>query len=215
MASCSRGTEFPRISWRANHWKTCVKTAIRHSNKPNNGYSQINQFLPGRLMTESRPIWRLYLCLTMLCSFVGSVGAKDVDSRHAKALFKNPPREYSTGPLWVWNDLVTEEEIQSTLRDLASQEVKQAWVHPRPGLMTPYLSADWFYLWQLALREARKLDMNIWIYDENSYPSGFAGGFVPEVMPESRGRGLVFHESNIAPKPSPDLIGVYQIKNGT
>ena len=28
----------------------------------------------------------------------------------------------------------------------------------------------------MALDEAERLDMNVWIYDENSYPSGFAGG---------------------------------------
>ena len=50
-----------------------------------------------------------------------------------KALFKNPPREYSTGPLWVWNDMLTEDQIRDTLRDLAGQKVKQVWVHPRPG----------------------------------------------------------------------------------
>ena len=44
-------------------------------------------------------------------------------------------------PLWVWNDMLTEEQIRGTLRDLAGQKVKQAFVHPRPGLMTPYLSA--------------------------------------------------------------------------
>jgi hypothetical protein len=43
--------------------------------------------------------------------------------------------------------------------------------------MTPYLSDEWFRLWKLALKEAEKLDMNVWIYDENSYPSGFAGGW--------------------------------------
>jgi len=36
---------------------------------------------------------------------------------------------------------------------------------------------------ELALAEAERLDMNVWIYDENSYPSGFAGGWVPELMP--------------------------------
>ena len=117
------------------------------------------------------------------------------DSSRVKALFKNPPREYSTGPLWVWNDMLTEEQIRDTLRDLAGQKVKQVFVHPRPGLMTPYLSADWFRLWKVALDEAERLDMNVWIYDENSYPSGFAGGWVPELMPESRGRGLAFRES--------------------
>jgi hypothetical protein len=132
-----------------------------------------------------------------------------------KSLFKNPPTEFSTGPLWVWNDLMTDDEIKTTLNDLARQAVRQVWVHPRPGLMTPYLSHDWFDRWQVTLREARKLDMNVWIYDENSYPSGFAGGWVPEVMPESRGRGLVFRQSDTAPKPSPELIGVYRIENET
>jgi hypothetical protein len=142
-----------------------------------------------------------------------SAAAKDPEasSAHAKGLFKNPPTEYSTGPLWVWNDLLSDEEIKSTLHDLANQEVKQVWVHPRPGLMTPYLSDDWFRLWKVALREARNLGMNVWIYDENSYPSGFAGGWVPEVMPESRGRGLVFEETASAPKFSADIIGVYQL----
>jgi hypothetical protein len=111
------------------------------------------------------------------------------DSAAAKALFAAPTREYATAPLWVWNDLLTEDQIRGTMRDLAGQKVKQVFVHPRPGLMTPYLSADWFRLWKVALDEAEKLDMNVWIYDENSYPSGFAGGHVPELMPESRGRG--------------------------
>jgi len=108
--------------------------------------------------------------------------------------FAKPHRDYSTGPLWTWNDRLTEEQVRSTLRDLANQNVKQVWVHPRPGLMTPYLSDEWFHLWKVSLDEAEKLDMNVWIYDENSYPSGFAGGFVPEAMPDSRGMGLRFEE---------------------
>ncbi|MDR3197971.1 MAG: hypothetical protein LBU34_08910 [Planctomycetaceae bacterium] len=108
--------------------------------------------------------------------------------------FKNPHRDFSTGPLWTWNDRLTDEQVRSTLRDLAKQHVKQVWVHPRPGLMTPYLSDEWFDRWKTALDEAQKLDMNVWIYDENSYPSGFAGGFVPEALPDSRGMGLKFEE---------------------
>jgi hypothetical protein len=146
---------------------------------------------------------------------VGAAPGGTVDSPRVKALFKNPSREYSTGPLWVWNDLLTETQIRETLRDLAGQQVKQVWVHPRPGLMTPYLSDDWFRLWKVALNEAEHLDMNVWIYDENSYPSGFAGGWVPELMPESRGRGLAFHETKTAPKWSDDLVGVYRLDGDT
>ncbi|MHB8523828.1 MAG: glycosyl hydrolase [Limisphaerales bacterium] len=134
-----------------------------------------------------------------------------VDSAAVRGLFANPPREHSTGPLWVWNDMLTEQEIVDTMHDLAGQQVKQVFVHPRPGLMTPYLSPDWFRLWKIALREAKRLDMNVWIYDENSYPSGFAGGWVPELMPESRGRGLSLREAKTPPKWKDDLIAVYRL----
>ena len=127
-------------------------------------------------------------------------------SAQIKRLFANPPREYSSAPLWIWNDLMTEDQVTDTLRNLAAQKVKQAFVHPRPGLITPYLSADWFRMWKIALREAERLDMNLWIYDENSYPSGFAGGFVPEAMPESQGRGLGIRESKVTPKWQAEML---------
>jgi hypothetical protein len=152
------------------------------------------------------------LLLPLLCG-AAALAAPDatLGSTGVKALFKNPPREYSTGPLWVWNDMLTEQQIRDTMRDLAGQKVKQVWVHPRPGLMTPYLSKDWFRLWKVALNEAERLDMNVWIYDENSYPSGFAGGWVPEEMPEARGRGLTFRETKASPKWSDDLVGIYRL----
>jgi len=154
----------------------------------------------------------LGLLLVACGGAASAVSGVAIESSRVKALFKQPPREYSTGPLWVWNDLLTEQQIRQTLRDLAGQKVKQVWVHPRPGLMTPYLSQDWFRLWKIALNEAERLDMNVWIYDENSYPSGFAGGWVPELMPEARGRGLAFREAKSAPKWSDDLVGVYRLE---
>ena len=117
-------------------------------------------------------------------------GVQDSTLEEIRTDFAAPGVDYAPAPLWVWNDLLTEEQIRSTLRDLAGQGVLQAYVHPRPGLATPYLSDDWFRLWEAALDEARKLGMKIWIYDENSYPSGFAGGLVPERWPQSQGTGL-------------------------
>lgn len=153
-----------------------------------------------------------FLLISLLSAPALKASAREPDSSQLRHLFNNPPPEYSTGPLWVWNDLMTEEEVRNTLRELAAQKVKQVWVHPRPGLMTPYLSKDWFRLWKAALNEATRLDMRVWIYDENSYPSGFAGGYVPEVMPESRGRGLSFKESRSAPRWSPEILGVYRLE---
>jgi len=136
-------------------------------------------------------------------------------STAVKSLFQKPPRQFSSAPLWVWNDLLTDDHIVSTLHDLAGQDVKQVFVHPRPGLITPYLSDEWFRLWKLTLKTAESLDMNIWIYDENSYPSGFAGGWVPEVMPESVGRGLTFKETDKPAEIPTSAVAVYRMtENG-
>lgn len=142
-----------------------------------------------------------------------SVAADELTGSQVLRLFRDPPRTNSTGPLWVWNDMLTDEQIRSTLRDLAKQKIQQVWVHPRPGLMTPYLGKEWFRLWETTLQEARKLDMNVWIYDENSYPSGFAGGWVPELMPESRGRGLGFSETNQVPQWQDSTIAVFRLND--
>jgi len=150
-------------------------------------------------------------CAIAVLPMCGGIGAASPeDSASVRAMFAQPPREYSSAPLWVWNDMITEEEVVSTLHDLAGQGVRQAFVHPRPGLMTPYLSEDWFRLWKVALAEANKLDMNIWIYDENSYPSGFAGGFVPEMMPESQGLGLAMRSAKRPGTADDATVGVFR-----
>jgi hypothetical protein len=110
--------------------------------------------------------------------------------------FKNPPITYSTAPLWVWNDLITPEKIDQQLREFKEQGIHMAFIHPRPGLITEYLSGEWFDLTRYAIDKACQLDMKIWLYDENSFPSGFAGGHVPAMMPESfnQGAGLMLQK---------------------
>lgn len=122
---------------------------------------------------------------------------------------ERPPAAYSTGPLWVWNDDLTPELVRDTLNFLADRDIRQVWVHPRPGLVTPYLSDKWFELWGLALDIARQRDLLVWIYDENSYPSGFAGGFVCEALPDSRCRGLVVKEGQKPPAVDDTLYGLW------
>lgn len=150
----------------------------------------------------------------LFAGFYGGIAAAE-DSTSVRRQFASPGREYSSGPLWTWNDLLTERQIRSTLQDLAGQHVRQVWVHPRPGLMTPYLGEDWFRMWSVALDEAERLDMNVWIYDENSYPSGFAGGLVPEAMPDSRNLSLTAAEHPVPPdecrRMGDDLVGVFRL----
>ena len=106
--------------------------------------------------------------------------------------FKEPAKEYTTSPFFVWNADITKDEIDNFLNDFKKAGSSQVFIHPRPGLITEYLSDKWFDLYKHAVEKGKELGMNIWIYDENSYPSGFGGGHVPAEMPESynQGQGL-------------------------
>ncbi|TFH22741.1 MAG: hypothetical protein E4H10_13230, partial [Bacteroidia bacterium] len=81
------------------------------------------------------------------------------------------------------------------MKEFKKAGIGGVFVHPRPGLLTEYLSDDWFHLFDYTLQKGKELDMKVWIYDENSYPSGFAGGHVPAEMPDSykHGTGLIMH----------------------
>lgn len=118
-----------------------------------------------------------------------------------KGGFADPPASYRTVPFWVWNDRVTRAKIDHQLERFKRQGVGGVFIHPRYGLITQYLSGEWFDLVKYAVERARQLGLHIWIYDENSYPSGFAGGHVPAEMPDSyrHGQGLVLEKRDSLP----------------
>ncbi len=98
--------------------------------------------------------------------------------------FTNPPAEFRPMPLWTWNGKMTKERITETLEQYAAQGFGGSFIHPRPGLVIEYLSDEWFELWGFALAESKRLGMQCNIYDEDTYPSGYAGGHVAERLPE-------------------------------
>jgi hypothetical protein len=112
---------------------------------------------------------------------------------HATALlesFVSPPVSYRPAPFLVFNDDHEGEagaaRITRMLEDYRQVGYGGAFLHPRPGLITEYLSPHWFALIGHAVRECRRLGLVAYLYDENSYPSGVAGGHVPARVPEAR-----------------------------
>lgn len=122
--------------------------------------------------------------------------------------FVNPPSDYRTAPLAVWNSKVTNAEVERTIQELKDAGFGGLFVHPRPGLITEYMSDEWYSLYKHAIDYAKEKDMKVWIYDENSYPSGFAGGHVPEEMPESynQGQGLALEKVSVLPENLADYF---------
>ena len=116
-----------------------------------------------------------------------------------RQLFLNPTADFRTAPLWVWNDRMTNKQIDEELTDFKARGIGGAFIHPRPGLITEYLSDEWFALCKHAVEKGKELGMKIWIYDENSYPSGFAGGHVPAQMPDAVRSGLSMNHGKELP----------------
>lgn len=163
-----------------------------------------------------------YILFILAASFFISTSFNDADddkqAGNLETLRKNftsPGKSYGTAPLWVWNTKVTKNEIDSMLFDFKETAFGGVFIHPRPGLITEYLSEDWFDLTSYAVKRGKELGLDMWLYDENSYPSGFAGGNVQNEMPESYNQGQML--SMIKVTVLPDSASKFLIclkKNG-
>lgn len=79
-------------------------------------------------------------------------------------------------PFWSINSDIEEEEIVRQIGEMHAYGLGGFVFHARTGLVTEYLSKEWFYLVGVALKTAKEYGMKVWIYDENGWPSGFVGG---------------------------------------
>ncbi len=128
--------------------------------------------------------------------------------------FADPPAEYRSMPLWVWNDEMEPKRMAQMLAQYKQQGMGGAFVHPRPGLITEYLGKEWFSLWRQALTLGKQQGLLVNIYDENSYPSGFAGGHVPAAAPDTASQ-FVVAELDVSPKSvsaNPLTVAFFAVK---
>ncbi len=83
---------------------------------------------------------------------------------------------YGSIPFWSWNDKLEDGELRRQIRRMKELGMNGFFMHARGGLETEYLSDEWFDAVNACVDEAKKLGMEAWSYDENGWPSGFAGG---------------------------------------
>jgi hypothetical protein len=131
--------------------------------------------------------------------------------------FAKPDKQYGSAPLWVWHTKVTKAIIDSMMQEFTGNAFGGVMVHPRPGLINEYLSAEWYRLFQYTVQKGKALGLDVWIYDENSYPTGFAGGLLPDQMPESYNQGqmLRMSKATVLPDTTTDLFICLKEENGT
>ncbi|MCX7018619.1 MAG: glycosyl hydrolase [Candidatus Sumerlaeota bacterium] len=92
--------------------------------------------------------------------------------------FADPGCEYRGAPFWAWNGKLEPAELRRQVRIMKQMGLGGFFMHSRVGLATEYLSDEWFECVQACIDEAGKQGMMAWLYDEDRWPSGAAGGIV-------------------------------------
>ncbi|TMD58427.1 MAG: hypothetical protein E6I91_21565, partial [Chloroflexi bacterium] len=107
------------------------------------------------------------------------------------ALFRHPTAEYRGAPFWSWNNRLDKEQLLRQIAIFKAMGMGGFHIHSRTGLATEYLGETFMDLVKTSVQKAREEEMLTWLYDEDRWPSGFAGGLVTR-EPEFRARHLLF-----------------------
>ena len=92
--------------------------------------------------------------------------------------FRNPPSEFRQAPFWFWNHRLDKDALEWQIEQMKDKGLGGFVMHARHGLLTPYLSDEWFDCIRFCCEKAREHGLVAWAYDERDWPSGPAGGEV-------------------------------------
>ncbi len=104
--------------------------------------------------------------------------------------FSHPGKEYRGAPFWSLNCRLDKKTADFQIGVFEEMGMGGYSLHPRTGLATPYMGEEYMEFIRHAVEEGKKRGMYSWLYDEDRYPSGAAGGMVTEDL-RFRARCLV------------------------
>ena len=155
---------------------------------------------------------------------------KNSEPRLTDALFVNPTSEYRGTPFWAWNGKLDKAELREQILNFKKMGLGGFHMHVRTGMDTPYLSEEFMDFARFCVETARSEGMLAWLYDEDRWPSGTAGGRVTNGKPQNARKTLLLttipyapDRPNRATKPEPgrgqecirqdngELLAVYDI----
>jgi hypothetical protein len=138
--------------------------------------------------------------------------------REAASNFRTPPREYGAIHWAIWGGELTRERIVREFDQLQANGVFVVNLGPARGMTPKYFSPEHFALIQFAVGQASQRGMKVWLADEGSYPSGFAGGKISADYPQLTMQGIVADTRiSLAPGQTlslpapPDTLGVLAV----
>lgn len=129
-------------------------------------------------------------------------------------LFKDPGKLYRNAPFWSMNDRLDKEEMLRQMDEMTDKGWGSFFIHTRVGLITSYLSDEWFDLTKACVEHAKETDSYVWLYDEDKWPSGFAGGLVSEQDAAYRNMHLMLLDKDKI-TPNDTVLKVHQDVQGS
>jgi hypothetical protein len=105
--------------------------------------------------------------------------------------FSNPSKNYRSMPFYSLNDLLDSAELDRQITEFARGGYGGVYLHSRTGLLTEYLGKDWWKAMDAGVKACERNNIYAWFYDEDKWPSGFAGGIVPLKSEEYHARCLM------------------------
>jgi len=119
-------------------------------------------------------------------------------------LFQNPTSEYRGTPFWAWNNKLDAEELKWQIEQFKLMGFGGFHMHVRTGLATEYLSDEYMDIIKACVDKARDEKMLAWLYDEDRWPSGAAGGIVTKNI-KYRARHLLVSRQPYGSEVKPEV----------
>ena len=116
---------------------------------------------------------------------------KNAERALSRELFKNPTGEYRAAPFWAWNDKLDLRELEEQIHRFKKMGLGGFHMHVRTGMNTPYLGKAFMQAIRRCIDTAKQEGMLAWLYDEDRWPSGSAGGRVTAGHPENARKTLL------------------------
>ena len=113
--------------------------------------------------------------------------------------FENPSNSFRPIPFWSWNGQLEKDELEYQIEEMKKAGVGGYFMHARSGLKVEYLSEEWFDCIRCGIQKGEKMDLDVWAYDEEGWPSGFAGGLVPAMSADYHAKFITLekHSSTV------------------
>jgi hypothetical protein len=110
--------------------------------------------------------------------------------------FLNPPPEYSLLPFWSWNGTLKADKLTWQIDQMKDKGIYGAFLHARAGLdesETPYFSDGFWNAVDTTIRYSAKKGFQTYLYDEDKWPSGSAGGRTIAANPDEFVKKILFY----------------------